>query len=52
MTVEEIMNFDKKDTEFEGILAQTFNQVLGNKKVDDDIQTTWLSSQNEEPTFL
>jgi hypothetical protein len=50
--MEDIMDFDEKDKEFEGIITQTFDQVLGEHIVDDDTPTIWPSLQIEKSTSL
>lgn len=48
MTMEDIMDFDKKDKEFDSILTQTFNEVFGENSVDDSIPTNLVVTTDRE----
>ena len=46
--MQDIMNFDKKNKEFDGILTQAFDQVLGEHDVDDSIPTNLVVTTDRE----
>lgn len=46
--MQDIMNFDKKNKEFDGIFTQAFDQVLGEHDVDDSIPTNLVVTTDRE----